>query len=102
MIKNFKNFKGKHSLKFELDTRPAPTLLRDLAVGDIFLREGAICMRVQDTVCDKGFQDQVKHENKIVIINLQTANVWASEGDKEIQRLDAKVVVTKNHDNALF
>lgn len=97
MMRNFKSFKGAHSLSFEEDTQPKAVLLSDVKVGDTFMREGAYCMRVQDSVLNQEFKDGVRNENMVVIINLQTANVWPAKGTDEVYFIYAKLVVTKIH-----
>jgi hypothetical protein len=87
--------KGVHALKIELDTRPPIVHLCMVQVGDTFLREGAVCMRVKDDCINGAVKDEVRHEGKIVIINLQTGNVWPASGQDEVFMIDAKLVITK-------
>lgn len=87
--------KGTHALKIEVDTRPPTVKLNMIQVGDTFLRQGAVCMRVKDDAMGGAALDEIRGRNKINIINLQTGSIWPADGEDEIFMIDAKVVITK-------
>lgn len=87
--------KGVHALQIELDTTPPKVKLHMVQSGDTFLREGAVCMRLKDDAFDGQGRDRIRNDNKVMIINLQTANAWLADGEDEIFMIDAKLVITK-------
>lgn len=82
----FKNFKGSHPLRFDIGGKPRPVTLNDTQIGDVFVRQGAVCMRVQDRsgATKLGVRD---------IINLQSGAVWGADENDEIQMVRATLVV---------
>lgn len=84
----FKNFKGSHPLQFDIGGTPAAPTLDRVHIGDVFMRHGAVCMRVQDRR-----PEQVKPDHRD-IINLQTGAVWAAHKDDEVHMVRATLTVT--------
>ncbi len=97
MLKKFKNFKGEHSLAFRADLVPVRVLLSDVQVGDTFMREGAVCMRLQDTVLNQQFRNEIVEKNIVIILNMQTANVWPASGTDLVDMADCELVIKKIH-----
>lgn len=94
--RNFKNFKGQHPLKFRVDHGYAQKTLKDTEPGDVFMRNGAICMRLLDRLTNEQFKLSMQ-EGKIIIVNLQTANCWAALPDDEVTMVDAELVIVKTY-----
>ena len=97
MRKNFKNHNGRHALSFVEDTEPKSVTLGDVEVGDVFMREGAICMRVLDTVINQHFKGELSAKDMVIIINLQTTNVWPAKKTDEVFFIDAELLIKKVH-----
>lgn len=74
---NLKVFKSSSKLTFRVDL-PEQRMLSSTQRGDVFLREGAIHMRV-----DYGVGIAQQHEDeaagKYGVINLQTGRVWLAD-----------------------
>lgn len=86
-----KVFKSASKLKIEIN-RPAQCMLSTAERGDVFLREGAIHMRVE---YDGSLHDQARRSNETgqySIVNLQTGRVWLAE-DCAVEHVKAVVTL---------
>lgn len=59
----------------------------ELEVGDTFLRDGAVCMKVQISATEYG-------PASTGIINLQTGRVWVTTPDSPVSLVDIEASVT--------
>jgi hypothetical protein len=86
-VNSIKVFKHPSKLKVVIDPPPAPvSMLSGTVKGDTFLREGALCMRVElGYHCER---EGIVGSPALWIINLQTGRVWAA-GDRVIDHVKA-------------
>ena len=73
-----------------VDTPPEQLRVKDMQRGQLFLREGCVCMRVEIGSC---FPQREDHEDGYWIINLQTGRVWQSD-NREVERVTAELLVS--------
>lgn len=83
----FKNFKGPAPLRVSFGAGPKNPTLENTQIGDVFTRQGAICMRVQER---RPGDTRPDHRD---IVNLQSGAVWAAHKDDEIQFVRAVLQV---------
>lgn len=87
---NLKVFKSSSKLTFRVDL-PEQRMLSSTVRGDVFLREGAIHMRVDYGVGIIQQQDD-EAKGKYGVINLQTGRVWLAD-DCAIEHVRAVVTL---------
>lgn len=99
---NMKEFKVSSQIEFvsvQPDQPKLPTV-RDMKVGETFMRHGAVCMAVR--IChvmpcaDSNVDIQPTARNgNVAIINLQTGAVWIPEQHEEVLPVKVSAQVTK-------
>lgn len=99
MTREIAVFKKPSQLKVVL-AKPSPKhgpSISDAKRGDLFLRNGAICMRVDVGLYELESRcppvvEVAKDDRRFAIINLQTGRVWFSE-DQEVEFIKATLTV---------
>jgi hypothetical protein len=81
-----REFSTKSGIEFE----PQPNqdaYLQDMPLRSVFLRNGAVCMRVQNC-------HDLPNTDKLWVINLQTARIWVAHGLDLVQPIRVKAKVS--------
>ena len=89
-MKEIKVYKEPSKLEFRLAERDDTVPLASTERGDVFLRDGAVCMRVE---VEASLDRAAVKEGKAYIINLQTGRVWPAEGTDRIRFVQAVVTL---------
>lgn len=88
---SIKSFKSASQLAFEGVPSDDSVALSKTSRGDVFLREGAVCMRVETNYTpERPAWSTPAHQ--YAIINLQTGRVWFAE-DCQVKYIKARVLV---------
>lgn len=88
-MKEIKVFKQPSKLEFKLG-ESGNVALSVAERGDVFLRDGAVCMRVE---MESNLERETVKAGKAYIINLQTGRVWAAEATDRISFVSATVTL---------
>jgi hypothetical protein len=89
-MKEIKVYKEPSKLSFQLADRDDSVALSTTERGDVFLRDGAVCMRVE---VESSLDRAAIKEGKAYLINLQTGRVWPAEGTDRIRFVQAVVTL---------
>lgn len=95
MLKRIKPFKGDFPLMIEENPPERIRELETAQVGDVFIREGALCMRVEVRTA---VPPPPVPENTVGIINLQTGAVWFADKRVKVTFVDATLQVKRYYD----
>lgn len=95
MLKRIKTFKGDFPLVIEENPPERMRTLESAEIGDVFIREGSLCMRVK---VQTSVPPPEVPENTVGIINLQTGAVWFAESSAKVVFVDANLQVKRYYD----